>query len=159
MIALSSQNDKIQRTTDSITVLTAKNPEGKTRLAKRWVSLIEEPEPYSGAKWYTQRYQPHVYALAQGMRSRPQLYRAVTALVRLEDVSRERLDRLAHASNSPDLIRQLRRVYGIPVITTRTRKRRIADRDRMPGVYSLPPDMKSICRAALKLVAEGAVCL
>ncbi len=107
----------------------------------------------------SQRYQPHVYALAQGMRSRPQLYRAVTALVRLEDVSRERLDRLAHASNSPDLIRQLRRVYGIPVITTRTRKRRIADRDRMPGVYSLPPDMKSICRAALKLVAEGAVCL
>jgi len=104
-----------------------------------------------------QRYQPHVYALAQGMRSRPQLHRAVTALVRLEAVSREMLDRFAQASNSPELIRQLRHVYGIPVITTRTRKRRIADRDRSPGVYSLPPGMKSLCRAALKLVAEGAV--
>lgn len=105
----------------------------------------------------TQRYQPHVYALAQGMRSSPQLHRAVNALVRLEAVSREMLDRLAQASNSPELIRQLRHVFNIPVITTRTRKRRIADRDRSPGVYSLPPGMKSICRAALKLIVEGAV--
>jgi len=40
---------------DILTVLTAKKPDGKTRLAKRWTSLSEEPEPYGGAKWYTQR--------------------------------------------------------------------------------------------------------
>jgi len=65
----------------------------------------------------------------------PRYLRALQAL-RVRPVPREQIDRVAGASNGPELIAELRR-RGLEIPCTRTRKKDLDMFDVWPGVYSL----------------------
>lgn len=79
----------------------------------------------------------------------PRIRRLLSALLN-GPVFREQADRIACASNSPELIRQLKRVHGLRIKTERIPR---VDRDGLvtyPGLYVLEEDSIELAKALLR---------
>lgn len=86
----------------------------------------------------------------------PRHRRLLVALLSAAEVSREQADRIAHASNSPHHIGELRKRYGIPV---RMRMASGIDHDGQKtryGMYSLDSEGKAIARQRLMEASQCA---
>lgn len=80
----------------------------------------------------------------------PRHRRLLAALERRTTVTREQADRIAHASNSPHYVGELRKRYGIPV---RTRMQSGVDYDGSKtryGIYWLDANGRSAARKLLR---------
>jgi hypothetical protein len=88
----------------------------------------------------------------------PKRIRALHALTYRDWVSREDLDRLIGASNSPDAIMQLRRKYGLDIIMREVQAINRDGRHIWYGKYQLAYDDKVMVREWLESSghAEGA---
>jgi hypothetical protein len=81
--------------------------------------------------------------------------RALWALMHLDEVSRENIDRYAGASNGPMLILQLRRIFSIEIPCERVLVL-IEGRPHYPGRYSLTPaDRAKLCALILRRHSAG----
>ena len=80
----------------------------------------------------------------------PKRIRALLALVYRDWVSREDLDRLIGASNSPDAIMQLRRKYGLDIIMREVQAINRDGRHCWYGEYQLAYDDKVMVREWLE---------
>ena len=88
----------------------------------------------------------------------PKRIRTLLALVYRDWVSREDLDRLIGASNSPDAIMQLRRKYGLEIVMREVQAINRDGRHCWYGEYQLAYDDKVMVREWLEASghAEGA---
>jgi hypothetical protein len=84
----------------------------------------------------------------------PRYLRVLFALLqRIEGISREQLDRIAGTSNSPEVVRRLKKRYDVDIATERIPCR---DRDGRPshfGVYTLEPQERSKVQSWLAAAA------
>lgn len=75
--------------------------------------------------------------------------RLLLALVARVGVSREQADRLAHASNSPDLVFQLRK-RGVPIQTRFAKTTNLDGESVRYGIYFLDANDKTVARQYLR---------
>ncbi|MBV8470698.1 MAG: hypothetical protein JOY60_12675 [Burkholderiaceae bacterium] len=89
---------------------------------------------------------------AQFRKLSPRQARALAALLR-GPASRESLDRISGASNSPDVIAKLRRTYGLNIVCNLRRTRDRDGRSVEHGIYVLTEAQRARAVALLGLSA------